>query len=726
MHRLVDTEAMNEVLADICRRMKLAAPVYARRVEELSEIQESVNKLKTEEAELNKRIQECRETTEETLERVQVANDESYARLEAITAELQTAVLREAAIAKVRDQPPLIEHILLPGGETNLVRHARMRTRVIEMKARLLEKLDRLSELRRRVFCLGDDEEAFADIERLLPIEEERATATTNLVNSIQTEIESQQNVITATDLVNSKVSEGIQGFLKDEAMRSQVEFSVLHFPVRERTRLESIRSVNLPKSKVSPNIRAEITREQNSLLEMRAARIDLLNRARASIEVADAPLPTFLELFVTAVKQFAETQKTIEKVATVLQTNNAVPVDVWRTENAIHQKMQALVSRLNRLVMQFSQKRALGGLKGFGYSQYLYTQPLVVEETMGEQVERCKKLIEELETAMRETDSKSIVSLEAIDEQVAQVKVARAKLENIEQFPVVRDSPVSDEWKQREAEFLAVNKELVEKQKEEIRIISDLLKEFPGDVSKIEIDCEEPQVSLETIQLPAQINIEEATVDTIMAECETVLDSNDYLIAQIHARRRGFNPDGPAQIGAPTVLETLGAENTKLADTFSDCLRMLEESANPAEINNLLHKKEILREKLQNLRRDLRMTKERKRKLAERRETFTTAMESSRERLKDAKEDLAISQERLDKARKGLPRYEKQCKEARDTYNQYRARVDLYHSNLKRLEKIERDYAAVMEERRKLDEEIAKADQAADGLFGGGEGNIV
>lgn len=726
MHRLVDTDAMNEVMADICRRVKLAAPVYARRLEELSEIQEAVNKLKSEEAELNKRIQECRETTEETLERVEVANDESYARLEAVKAELQTAVLREAAIAKVRDQPPLIEHILLPGGETNLVRHARMRTRVIEMKARLLEKLDRLSELRRRVFCLGEDEEAFADIEHLLPIEEERTTATTNLVNSIQTEIESQQSVVTATDLVNSKMSEGIQGFLKDEGMRGQVEFNVLHFPVRERTRLESIRSVNLPKSKVSPNIRAEITREQKSLLEMRAARIELLNRARESVEVSEAPLPTFPELFVNAVKQFTETQKTIEKVATVLQTNNAVPIDLWRTENSIHQKMQTLVSRLNRLVMQFSEKRPLGGLKGFGYSQYLYTQPLVVEETMGEQVERCKKLIEELETAMRETDGKNAISLEAIDEQVAQVKVSRAKWENIEQFPVVRELPVSDEWKQREAEFLAVNKELVEKQKEEIRIISDLLKDFPDDLSKLEIDCEQPHVSLETIQLPAQINIEEGTVDTIMAEGETILDSNDYLIAQIHARRRGFNPDGPAQIGAPTVLETLGAENTKLADTFSDCLRMLEESANPAEINNLLHKKEMLTEKLQNLRRDLRMMKERKRKLAKRRETFVIEMETRKERLNRAKEALVISRDKLDRARKGLPRYENQWREARAAYNEYRLQVELYHSNLRRLEKIERDYAAVMEERRKLDEEIEKADQAADGLFPREEGNIV
>ena len=695
MQRFVDTGPLGALLQEVCGNVRRAAPVYEKRVAKVAEIRNRNLELKRKEAELTNRISEFQEVTLDTLTRVEEAHQQSQERLESVKSQLISAVLREAQVARFHGREPKIKGITHPDGETSLVKQARLQTRVIEMRARLLAKQDRLNELRRKVLCLEED------------LDDPCGTAAAQFVRGIQDAMSATEPPL-IEDFVNAKVSERISGFLENEVMIDKVDFNVLQFPVRSGARIESVSSVELPKSKVTPGLKEELAQEQRELMEARAARNAILERAKESGDWGDGPFVTFVDLFANSVKQLAETQEMIERAMVALRMNRVIPQEIWAIENRIHDKMKEIVWRMNRLVVRFSEKRLVAELKPFGYAQV--TEPLVIEETPAEQLERCRALIEEVEGAFIESQSQQAKALEAVEEQLNQLERASRlrESENSEEAAIPQARPVSDEWREREREFIELNKKLREQQREQIKVITEFIEQFGDEIPRI--DYQIPDATVE-VRLPRQISVDIDDVAMPRTSCNSILEANDRLIERIQEKSRSFNPAGLKQIAAPAVCEMAVGENPKLANIFSDSLNRLQESANTTDVNSLLHKKAELAERLRVLEVELWRRREKKRQYSEWKRDFADKSAELKQKLEEIRKSASEVSERLNKARKVEPRHQHSLELSQQKYHDLSRLVDELHQKIRRRDKVNQDLARVAEEERKLDEEIARAD---------------
>ena len=695
MQRFVDTGPLGALLQEVCGNVRRSAPIYEKRVAKVSEIRNRNLELKRKEAELTNRINEFREVTPDTLTRVEEAHQQSRERLESVKAQLISAVLREAQVARFHGREPKIKGITHPDGETNLVKQARLQTRVIEMRARLLAKQDRLNELRRKVLCLEED------------LDDPCGTAAAQFVRGIQDAMNASEPPV-IEDFVNARASERIAGFLGNAPMIDKVDFNVLQFPVRSGARIESVPGVELPKSKVTASMKEELAQEQRELMEARAARNAILERAKGSGEWRDGPFLTFVDLFVNSVRQLAETQEMIERATDALRMNKAIPQEIWAIENRIHDKMKELVWRMNRLVTRFSEKRAVAELKPFGYAQV--TEPLVIEETPAEQLDRCRALIEEVERAFIDSQNEQAKVLEAVGEQLNQLERASRlrESENSEETAVRQVAPVSDEWREREREFIELNKKLREQQREQIKVITEFIEQFGDDLPRI--DYQIPDATVE-LRLPAEVSVDIDDFAMPKTSCNRILEANDRLIERLQEKSRSFNPAGLKQIAAPAVCEMAAGENQKLANIFSDSLNRLQESANTTDINSLLHKKSELTERLRVLEVELWRRREKKRQYIEWKRDFAEKSALLKQKLEEIRVSASEVSTKLTRARQVEPRYQHSLELSEKKHHDLSRMVDELHQKMRRRDKVNHDLALVAQEEQKLDEEIALAD---------------
>ena len=695
MQRFVDTGPLGALLQEVCGNVRRSAPIYEKRVAKVSEIRNRNLELKRKEAELTNRINEFREVTPDTLTRVEEAHQQSRERLESVKAQLISAVLREAQVARFHGREPKIKGITHPDGETNLVKQARLQTRVIEMRARLLAKQDRLNELRRKVLCLEED------------LDDPCGTAAAQFVRGIQDAMNASEPPV-IEDFVNARASERIAGFLGNAPMIDKVDFNVLQFPVRSGARIESVPGVELPKSKVTASMKEELAQEQRELMEARAARNAILERAKGSGEWRDGPFLTFVDLFVNSVKQLAETQEMIERATDALRMNKAIPQEIWAIENRIHDRMKELVWRMNRLVTRFSEKRAVAELKPFGYAQV--TEPLVIEETPAEQLDRCRALIEEVERAFIDSQNEQAKVLEAVGEQLNQLERASRlrESENSEETAVRQAAPVSDEWREREREFIELNKKLREQQREQIKVITEFIEQFGDDLPRI--DYQIPDATVE-LRLPAEVSVDIDDFAMPKTSCNRILEANDRLIERLQEKSRSFNPAGPKQFAAPAVCEMAAGENQKLANIFSDSLNRLQESANTTDINSLLHKKSELTERLRVLEVELWRRREKKRQYIEWKRDFAEKSALLKQKLEEIRVSASEVSTKLTRARQVEPRYQHSLELSEKKHHDLSRMVDELHQKMRRRDKVNHDLALVAQEEQKLDEEIALAD---------------
>jgi hypothetical protein len=553
---LFDTSAVSAALKQLLSRMRQSAPVYQSRLLAAKERQAALAALRAEKASLLELIPEEKSFKSTRTDQVSQADLEvrdSEAEFGEARRRLDAAVLCEAGLSG--REAALVFRFGAIEGTTPRTERSRLQARRIELRARLTQRVDQLRSLRRRVFCLREDEPSDCGLGGAprLPEEESIAKVCQERLGGLGSHFVPQP---TAWARLCELVSKRLHGPPRVDP----VGFYVLRFA----------RPPSLPL--VPPRGGAD---EPSPVLTLKGDASSLLEEFCTDREVAaqrpDSRVSASSEVLLRATRQLRDGQSTINQLSRVMSCDPGVPLDIWETERQIHSRMEMLMQKIDRSIARAVSCEVGGAIAAFGYER---ADPVAIDEPFHTQIDRCSAFITRLQTELFAVEPARSPYIEQITNTVS----AMRQPAETSYFPEADSSP-EDVAQPRVSELLSA---VVARQRRDLNALSVAIRSLPEQVQHHFGDFSGTLPAIPSVRLPPRLD--SAFTAPTPPVSDAVAESNAHLLGRVQANLI-LCPQLVLQ--EPAALKQ--TSDHRLTEIISRWKNLVTEASNATEMNALL-----------------------------------------------------------------------------------------------------------------------------------------
>lgn len=536
-----DPDHVRGELRAIQDRVRGSAPVYKHRMEKAMSIISQFQSLQNEELVLLDEI-----TREENfltgkareLQEIEKAYNESAAEFEAQRQKLCATVLKNAALAISHNSVPHIALFDTLRGESPRVEQARILAQIIEMKADLLKKQDRIRELRHRVFCL-DDGESFVDDTTVSGNDD---TENLELIRQLNETV--NQNPISADECAVNELSRFVESELQSEKLETlDVNLPRLHYSPVQSFGIEPFSFDKLKPlldHAAKEELRLKINRTWTDVARLiTKIREDMSRRSEEYKSFCETKYVFCSDLIYKVQDQVAVTQATLVSVSKSIVSNSP---GVWADEYAAISAMYELVLILRRFIEKLSREIVMNKLGGF---DPIEVHEVTADVTSSVQISKCLELMQTIEANF----SRDMNLQDKFFQQIKDLQKTFEEMRmdvNIDSLLMELPKPVLVDDSEDRALFAELQKEIYDRQAVQLKELQEALSGLPEKIKTMAIR-EELVVDEEEGEIPEEVpTVELPVVRTVTDHAsleEMISESNMYLLDKIKQRKFGLAP---------------------------------------------------------------------------------------------------------------------------------------------------------------------------------------
>ena len=638
-------DRVREDLLSIQSRVFRSAPAYIDRMKRANEAISQFERLQNEECRLKDEIaieENFKRLKGRELHEIDRVCKMSAASLEAQKESLRAAVLQNAALCIARRSIP--EIALFDGlkGRTPVIEWSRKQAKIIELKASLMKKMDRVRELRRVIFCL-DGHEVFGDVESG---EQELSQLLSENGNAAP---------VSADEYAIGVLGQIVEKEVGEVRMSAEdVTMPQLHYAPVQSFGVEAFRFRDLgplldekEKNERKERIAVTWTDVRDLITKIRE---DMTRRAEEFKRFCGSGYVFCSDLIYRVQDQISLAQTTLESLSKSLVSSSP---EIWADEYRVISAMYELVLLLKRFAERMAKERAM---TKFGDFDPVEVHEVTVDVVPATQINRCLELISSLEADF----ARDLNLQEKIFHQIKDLpKVFQQVSGTLKTDDVFRDLPepvLLDDSEDR-ALFEELEKEVHERQAAQLKELQEALDGLPESLKDLEIpeivmegEFEHDTANVET-PAPDKKEIPTLNVNSNTSLGTMIAESNIFLLERIKNKRF---VQGPVEISVPEQLATKADIGEQ---TISKAAETLMNAVDTESFEELNAKRNSLIEKLASTR--MAMADSETKKIAR--------WQRERDRLKQ-KMDLVAERDALLKTAKGVEQLE-QAKSAEQKY---------------------------------------------------------
>jgi hypothetical protein len=616
---LFDTSKVNAVLKQLRSRIRQSAPAYQSRLLLADELLTRVSALRQEMGSLNDLIsKEMRflSTRSDQLRQAQLEIEHSMADFDAARSKFQALALRQAAMSG--PQVPLVFQFCGIEGATPLTDRNRLEARRIELRAKLMRKVDRLRSLRRRVFCLRNDCLSDYRLDDVAECPEEDS------IGSVcQDVLDVCDHQFMPQPAVSAKLFECLSDLLHPAPPLDAVDFDVLRF-----ARPPPLSLIPPQGSADEPSPVGSAKEETSSLLGWFYQQRAVAPRGHGSRVFAS------YEMLPRASRQLNDTQTTINQLSGVLSCNTGIPLDIWETEHRLHSRMVTLIQEIDSAIDKASSRQQRGSIAPFGYEK---ADAIVVDEPLHAQIERCSVLVARLQADLLAAECTGSPYLEQLTDTVSAVRQPA-------ETPCLPEPerPSQNGAQARLSELLS---DLLARQRRDLNTLSAAVRSLPDQLQHQFGDFSLSLPAIPSIKLPPRLD--GAIAPPPPPVSSAVAKSNAHLLERIQANLI-LRPQMASQEPA-APKQTSDHRLRKMIDRWKD---LITEAGNPTEMNALLRQRAAIEGELRDAEARLEQRKKKQRRQAKRNSKVRLATDALRRKRDEKIAELGVATNKRDRVR--------------------------------------------------------------------------
>ena len=536
-----DPDHVRGELRAIQDRVRGSAPVYKHRMEKAMSVISQFEALQNEELVLLDEI-----TREENfltgkvreLQEIEKSYNETAAEFEAQRQKLCTAVLKNAVLAISHNSVPHIALFDTLRGESPRVEQSRILAQIIEMKASLLKKQDRIRELRRRIFCL-DDGESFVDGTTVSGNDD---TESFELIRQLNETV--NQNPISADECAVNELSRFVESELQSQKLETlDVNLPRLHYsPVQsfgvEPFSFDKLKPLFDHAAKEELRLKINMTWTDVARL-ITKIREEMSRRSEEYKSFCETEYVFCSDLIYKVQDQVAVTQATLVSVSKSIVSNSP---GVWADEHAAISAMYELVLILRRFIEKMSREIVMNKLGGF---DPIEVHEVTADVTSSVQISKCLELMQTIEANF----SRDMNLQDKFFQQIKDLQKTFEEMRmdvNIDNLLMELPKPVLVDDSEDRALFAELQKEVYDRQAAQLRELQEALSGLPENIKTLAIR-EELASEEEGGEIPEEVpTVELPVVRTVTDHSsleEMISESNMYLLDKIKQRKFGLAP---------------------------------------------------------------------------------------------------------------------------------------------------------------------------------------
>lgn len=564
-------------LNDIIRQVYEAAPLFQEKLDQLNSIINHYDELCKEEEELNKQKLnelELYQNNDERCSKSRESASRSKEQYENVVDQLKSIILKEAKHALKNKCKPLIFTLKKMNGQTPLIDNTRIKSRMISLRSKIIQKMDILHELQRNVYCFDEFSEIsnynnVSDFDfQSFPGYNEDLWTTQNisqyLLDHFQAQYERVPRIpLKSISLISKLISPNIDKFESPDSIplylasfKSQhlrKEMNNIQFNSYLSNSLSKFVKIFGSEKSIKEKIDSVFS-EINSLFRTRQ---EILRNICSSYENA-IPIKVIscIGTLVNCSEEIRKSQFVIDTLNFLIPTNASIPTSIWKNEQQIRYKMKQLVNLIDHISNSLSKTQRYVKIEPFGYHEPKGV--MEIEEISSTQINQCKELISDLQSSFASLEIQKYSTLEEIADTVNDLETIKQLRDEDEKSEISenikeKDSSVNsannfsftedeelNEIMQRRAIFL-------EKQNEELRNLMEIVKTLPDDLKEVSFNQEDIDFKpspLPTIELPQLLSDDEDDSTNAFqlsysrsSLTDEISESNNRLIEQIKAK---------------------------------------------------------------------------------------------------------------------------------------------------------------------------------------------
>ena len=581
-------DRVREDLLKIQNRVFRSAPAYIDRMKRANDAISQFEKLQNEECRLKDEIaieENFKRLKGRELHEIDRMCKMSAAGLEAQKESLRAAVLQNAALCIARQAIPEVALFDRLKGKTPVIEWSRKQAKIIELKASLMRKMDRVRELRRVIFCL-DGYEAFSDVksgeQELFELLGENGNAAP----------------VSADEYAIGVLGQIFEKQVGEVRMAAEeVTMPRLHYAPVQSFGVEAFRFKDLgplfdEKEKSEKKERIAVTWADVRDL-IRKVREDMTRRAEEYKRFCGNRYVFCSDLIYKVQDQISLAQTTLASLSKSLVSSSP---EIWADEYRVISAMYELVLLLKRFAERMAKERAM---TKFGDFDPIEVHEVTVDVVSATQIDRCLELVSSLEDDF----ARDLNLQEKIFHQIKDLpKVFQQVNETLKTDDIFLDLPepvLLDDSEDR-ALFEELQKEVHERQAAQLKELQEALEGLPESLKELEIPYEvlmNEEITHQTANVETPVldkkEVPTLNVDATPSLCAMIAESNMFLLEKIKNKRF---VQGRAEISAP---EELAIKDDIGQQTISNAVEKLMDAVDTDSLQELNAKRNSLIEKL-------------------------------------------------------------------------------------------------------------------------------
>lgn len=511
-------------------------------------------------------------------------------------------------LAISNDKEPLITCISELKGKTPKLQEIRNKMLLCDLKKRILIKAEELYNLRKRVFCISDDDNNL----NLFKVNSNLELINNENIENIDLDFNCSNNIMAIENISNL-----FSNMVNLDNDHDNLEyFPLLNNEFFVNDKYESTKEIEdkiileLKKWDSNETIDDVITKLENEVFYFLTERQNKLSEILKlyTQKYSNFVNPNCISSFKTIMKSQVQLYKTQQILTTLSNILSDDDVNIWEQENLINLTIIDLISLLQQLFEKIKQNLIIEKIPEIKVPEI---EPFIIEKDSNVQINRCMELISSLETSFNDSIKLHSIMINELNENLSLFNhfdhndINEIDLSTPENFCI-------DDTLERKR-FLELKQKVIQKQNEQLKDLRESLIDFPDSISTINItkpdDNDDDERSIKRIIKEDKKDEEFTPLVFQSSGLQTTnslfVESNLNLIEKINQKK-------PIDLEKKKVVDI--PKNIKITNTVEELLNKIKQDLSKSNIdtdksyeellqtrNNLINKINDLNNKIEN-----------------------------------------------------------------------------------------------------------------------------
>ena len=616
----------------------------------------------------------------------------------------QAAALENAKFSR----HPFIFKVKEINGNTQYVNKSRKRAKILELKTKFKENMEKLENLRNNVFCL--DNETSANEYSILDenkIEASELKLSEKLKNTLNENCDAEES-ISVTQPTLRAINQIIDDFQNPEKLEPKVVFSQKTFTPKSTDKQRNVdflisdyfsfydkqNALLEEKKKNLEEVNQEIRKidEQRSTMSQRISK----NLEKHISQLKNHKYVLCVDVAYEAHKQVQQAQTVIDSLSKYMNTKDNK--DVIANDATIKLLIAQISSDIKQIV---DRSKRMSLTQTISPINIPTTSKFTVNEISLEHISRCKKNIEELRSIFDVSQQYQVMALDELDGMLKGIKTM-CDMQQYKFHDRKKTEPTITIDFERRRKFNELRMKVLEKQKKQLAQVGEMISSLPDSIKELQVKPIEQKSADENQKGNEESHAEASNDDALIEESDPFAEANSVILERILAKEVNATE-------APNLASTIPvySPNDNAKEVFDQIANKL--SVDKFDYEKSIAEKNNAQKRLTNLL-DTTMT------LKEKKVAALAEMEERKKRIEELQEKInALKQdEETNKAKaQELSEKERSLKEKTSKVESENRSLEENINELeeknKEAQELEKQVQAVKDERASFNEQINK-----------------